>query len=134
VDSPYKSDGLVLLWFFRRGGQTGASGSSLPLALFLLASRWTYMMELRCKAGPSDGPIPDTDLLRLLNPCPLNRVVPKNAVIHVTVFDPDIPQGLGNFCRRGRYWIVLIYKVSAQLPESDESQAYLRPAKTLQIH
>lgn len=39
TNSPYRSDGLVLLCFFRRGGHTGASGSSLRLALFLLASR-----------------------------------------------------------------------------------------------
>lgn len=39
ANSPYRSDGLIFLRFFRRGGQTGASGSSLPLALFLLTSR-----------------------------------------------------------------------------------------------
>ena len=44
VNTPYRSDGLVFLRFFRRGGQTGASGSSLPLALFLPASRWIYAM------------------------------------------------------------------------------------------
>jgi hypothetical protein len=38
--TPYRSDGLVFLWLLRRGGQTGASGSSSHLALFLLASRW----------------------------------------------------------------------------------------------
>jgi len=55
VDSPYRSDGLVFLWFFRRGGQTGASGSSLPLALFLLASRWTYVMKLGVRLGLRSG-------------------------------------------------------------------------------
>jgi len=71
-------------------------------------------MELRCKVGPSEWPIRGTDLLRLLNPRPLNRVVPKNTIIHVTVFDPDILQGLRNFCRRDWSWIVLIHKLSVQ--------------------
>jgi len=101
VISPYRSDGLVFPWFFRRrGGQTGASGSPLPLALFLLSSRWTYGAELGCKVGLLGWSIRDTDLLGLLNPCPLYRVVPKDSIIYVTVFDPNILQGYGNFCRR----------------------------------
>ena len=112
VNSPYRSDGLVFLRFFRRGGQTGASCSSLPLALFLLASRWIYAMELRCKVGLSGWSIWDTDLLSLLNPCPLHWVVTEDSVIHVTVFNSDILQGLGNFCWRHWHCIIFIHQVS----------------------
>lgn len=93
VDFPYRSDGLVFLRFFRRGGQTGASGFSLPLTLFLLASRWTYVTEPRCKLGFPERSIWDTDFLSVLNPRPLYRVIPKNSIIYVTVSDPDILQG-----------------------------------------
>jgi hypothetical protein len=133
VNSPYRSDSLVLLRFFRRGGQTGGSGSSSPLALFLPASRWIYAMELRCKVGLSGWMIRDTDLLSLLNPCPLHRVVAKNSVVYVTVFDSDILQGLRNFCRRHRHCIVFIHQVSVQSLEPDQSQAYLHPTRTSRI-
>lgn len=134
MNYPHRSDGLVFLWFFRRGGQTGASGSSLPLALFLLASRWTYVMKLSREVGLSEGPIRDTDILRLLNPSPLHWVVPKDTIIYVTVFDPDVLQGLGNFCRRGWRCIVFVREVSVQRQGSYESQAYLHPVRTPRVH
>ena len=130
MNGSYRSDGLVLLWFFRSGGQTGASGSSLPLALFLLASRWTYVMELRREVRFSERPIRDTDLLRLLDPRSLYWIVPKDTIIYVTVFNPDVLQGLGNFCWRRWRCIIFIREVSAQFREPGESHAYLHPAGT----
>lgn len=106
--STYRSDGLVFLRPFRCGGQTGASGSSLPLPLFLLASRWTYVTGLRREVGLLERSIRDTDLLGLLNPRLLHWVVSKNSIIYVTIFDPNILQGFGNFCWRSRCRIVLI--------------------------
>ena len=114
VGFPYRSDGLARLCFFRRGGQTGASGSSLPLILFLLASRWTYVPESTRKAGFSERSIRVTDLLCPLNPRPLYWVVPKDTIVYVTVFDPNIFQGLRNFCWRVRRWIVFIREFSVR--------------------
>ena len=133
VNFPYRSDGLVFLRFFRRGGQTGASGSSLPLALFLIASRWIYVMESRCKVGRTGWSILDTDLLSLLNPRPLHWIITKDPVIDVTVFDSDILQGLGNFCWRHWHCIVFVHQVSAQSLGPDQSRAYLHPTRTLLI-
>lgn len=107
VKPPYRSDGLAFLWFLRRGGQTGASGSSLPLALFLLTSRWICVAGLGCKTGFPERLIQNTDLLSLLNSRSLYRVVTEDPIIYVTVFDSDILQGLGYFC--WRHWRCIIF-------------------------
>ena len=119
ANPPYRSDGLIFLRFFRRGGQTGTPGSPPPPALFLLTSRSIYAMELGRLAGFSGWSIWDTDLLSLLDSCSLHWVVTKNSVIHVTIFDSDILQGLGNFCRRHWHRILCIHNVSVESPGPD---------------
>lgn len=104
---PYRSDGLAFLWFLRRGGHAGASGSSLPLALFLLTSRWICVAGLGHKPGFPERSIQNTDLLSLLDSRSLYRVVTEDPIIYVTVFDSNILQGLRYFC--WRHWRRIVF-------------------------